>query len=104
VISSNTSDAGIAQQLRKMRENTMPTETELAAWPAELSPEEKENLRIKARKLLMERGVPAALTGVMGTAATAEAMGRLFDCLQVEEVARGLMFGLLLQAVRAIAH
>jgi hypothetical protein len=104
VIASNTSDAGVASHLRKLRENTLPTEEELKTWPAEISPEEKERLRIKARKLLVERGVPAALTGVMGQAATGEAMGKVFDCLQIEEVARGLIFGLLLQGVRAVTH
>jgi hypothetical protein len=104
VITANCSDSGIAAHLRKLRENSLPTEEELKAWPSELSPEEKERLRIKARKLLIERGVPAALTGVMGQAATSEAMGRIFDCLQVEEVARGLMFGLLLQAIRAVTQ
>ena len=104
IIASNTSDSGVAAHLRKLRENTLSTEEELKAWPAEPTMEEKERLRIKARKLLIERGVPAALTGVMGQAATGEAMGRIFDCLQVEEVARGLMFGLLLQGVRAVTH
>jgi hypothetical protein len=104
VIAANTTDAGIAAHLRKLRENALPTEEELKGWPAEMSSEEKEKLRIKARKLLVERGVPAALTGVMGQAATGEAMGRIFDCLQVEEVARGLMFGLLLQGLRAVTQ
>ena len=104
VIASNTSDAGIATHLRKLRENTLPTEEELKAWPPEMSLEENERLRIKARKLLVERGVPAALSGVMGQVATGEAMGRVFDCLQVEEVARGLIFGLLLQGVRAVTQ
>jgi hypothetical protein len=104
IIASNTSDSGVATHLRKLRENTLPTEEELKAWPPEPTMEEKERLRIKARKLLIERGVPAALTGVMGQAATGEAMGRIFDCLQVEEVARGLMFGLLLQGVRAVTQ
>jgi hypothetical protein len=104
VIAANTSDAGIAAQLRKLRENTLPTEEELKTWPPEMTMEEKERLRIKARKLLVERGVPAALTGVMGQAATGEAMGRIFDCLQVEEVARGLMFGMLLQGIGVIMH
>jgi hypothetical protein len=104
VITANCSDSGIAAHLRKLRENSLPTEEELKAWSPELSPEEKERLRIKARKLLIERGVPTALTGVMGQAATSEAMGRIFDCLQVDEVARGLMFGLLLQAVRAVTQ
>jgi hypothetical protein len=104
IIVSNTSDSGVATHLRKLRENTLPTEDELKAWPPEPTVEEKQRLRIKARKLLVERGVPAALTGVMGQAATGEAMGRIFDCLQVEEVARGLMFGLLLQGVRAVTQ
>lgn len=104
IIASNTSDTGIARHLRKMRANTMPTPEELKAWPAQMTAEEKESLRVKARKLVVERGVPATLAGVMGQAATGEAMGRVFDCLQIEKVARGLMFGLILQGIRAIAH
>jgi len=104
VISSNISDEGLAAHLRKLRENTMPTEEELKAWPKEPSPEEKEKLRLRARKLVMERGIPPALSGVMGQAATAEAVGRVFDCLQDETVARGLMFGLLLQCIRIITN
>ncbi|KAL2687266.1 hypothetical protein Neosp_004820 [[Neocosmospora] mangrovei] len=104
VIDANTSDAGLAHQLRKIRENMMPTEQELAAWPAELTADEKEKLRIKARRLLIQSGLPAALMGVMGQAATGEALGRVFDCLQIEEVARGLLFGLILQVVRIVTH
>jgi hypothetical protein len=104
VIEANASDEGIAYQLRKLRENTLPTEDERAAWSEEMSAEEKEKLRIKARKMLIERGVPAALTGVMGQNATTEALGRVFDCLQEEKVARGLMFGIMLQAVRIVTH
>lgn len=104
VLDANTSDAGIAVQLRKLRENTMPTDQERATWPEEMTADEKEKLAIKARKLLIQSGVPAALMGVMGQAATGEALGRVFDCLQIEEVARGLIFGLLLQAVRIVTH
>jgi hypothetical protein len=104
VIDASTSDSGIADQLRKVRENMMPTEQELAAWPAELTTDEKEQLRIKARRLLIQSGLPAALMGVMGQAATGEALGRVFDCLQIEEVARGLLFGLILQVVRVVTH
>lgn len=104
VIEANASDDGIASHLRKLRENTLPTEEERAAWPPEMTAEEKEKLRLKARKLLIESGVPAALTGVMGQNATGEALGRVFDCLQEEKVARGLMFGIMLQAVRIVTH
>jgi len=105
VLDANTSDSGLAAHLKKLRENALPTEEERASWPAaEMSAEEKDKLRIKARKLLIESGVPAALMGVMGQTATSDALGRLFDCLQIEEVARGLMFGILLQGVRVVTH
>jgi Sorting nexin C terminal len=104
VLDANTSDAGIAAHLKKIRENSMPTDEERAAWPPELTADEKDKLRIKARKLLIQSGVPEALKGVMGQSATTEAMGRVFDSLQIEEVARGLIFGLILQAARVVTH
>lgn len=104
VLDANTSDAGIATQLKKLRLNALWTEEELKLWPPEPSDKEKEELRVKARKLLVERGMPAALTGVMGAASTGEALGRVFDALQVERVARGLVFGLMLQAMRVLTQ
>ncbi len=104
IIDANTSDSGIAAHLTKVRENALPTEEELKAWPAPPSEEAKERMRVKARKLLVERGMPQALTSVMGAAASGEALGRVFDCLQVPEVARGLVFALVLQGVRAVTQ
>lgn len=104
VIDTSTSDASIAAHILKIRENSLPTEEELKAWPKEMTTEEKEQLRIKARALLVERGMPAALTSVMGAAASGEALGRVFDCLQVEGVGRGVVFGIFLQALRAIVQ
>lgn len=104
VLDDNTSDAGVAFHLRKLRANTLPTEEELKAWPKEMSSEEKEKLRQKARRLLVERGMPQALTSVMGQAASGEALGKIFDCLQVEKVARGVIFGLMLQGLRAVTQ
>ncbi|KAF2495121.1 hypothetical protein BU16DRAFT_581872 [Lophium mytilinum] len=104
VLDENTSDAGVAFHIRKMRANGLPTEAELKAWPKEMTAEEKERLRDKARRLLVERGMPQALTSVMGQAASGEALGRVFDCLQVETVARGVIFGLLLQGMRAVVQ
>lgn len=104
LIDANTSDAGIAAHLMKLRENTLPTVEELQQWPKAPTLEEKEKMRVKARRLLVEKGMPLALTSVMGVAASGEALGRMFDCLQVEEVARGLMFSLILQALRAVTQ
>ncbi|MCJ1352710.1 MAG: hypothetical protein MMC33_002694 [Icmadophila ericetorum] len=104
MIDANTSDEGLATHILKLRENSLPTEAELAAWPPPLNEEEQEKLRIKARKLLIEKGMPQALTGVMGANASREALGRVFDSLQIDKVARGLMFAMMLQGVKAITH
>ena len=104
VLESNTSDAGLAGHLTKLRENSLPTEEELAKWPAPLSSEEQEKLRVKARMLLIAKGIPNALTSVMGASASGEALGRVFDSLQVEEISRGLIFAMLLQGIRAMTH
>jgi len=104
VIETSTADSSIAAHILKVRENSLPTEEELKAWPKEMSADEKEALRVKARGLLVERGMPAALTSVMGQAASGEALGRVFDCLQVEGVGRGVVFGVMLQALRAIVQ
>ncbi|KAE9980831.1 hypothetical protein BLS_008160 [Venturia inaequalis] len=104
VLDDNTSDTGIAMHIRKLRENALPTVEELKTWPTEMTKDEKEELRRKARKLLVERGMPQALTSVMGQAASGEALGKVFDCLQVQKVARGLVFGLMLQGMRAVTQ
>ena len=101
VLDANFSDKGFAAHINKLRENSVPTEEEMASWPKPLGAEEKEKLRVKARRLLVERGMPATLTGVMGQAASGEALGKVFDCLQIEEVSKGLVFALLLQGIRA---
>ena len=104
LIDSCTTDAGIAGMIQKTRENALPMEEELKMWPAPPTEEEMEARRRKARKLLVEKGMPAALTSVMGSAASGECLGKVFDCLQVPEVARGLVFALTLQGVRAVVQ
>lgn len=104
IIDANVSDTGIAYHLQKLRENSLPTTEEYATWPAPSSTAAKEKLRSKARRLLVEQGLPPALRGIMGAAASGEALGRLFDSLQEEDVARGLIFAVLVQGIRALAH
>jgi hypothetical protein len=101
IIDSAISDEALATYITKLRENSLPTEEELKLWPPPLNDKEKEELSVKARKLLIARGMPQALMSVMGTFATGEALGRIFDSLQNEQVARGFIFALLLQALRA---
>jgi hypothetical protein len=102
MIDANTSPEAVAMLISKLRENALPTEDEIHAYPPPLRDTEKEKLRVEARKLLVQRGVPRALMSVMGAAATREALGKVFDCLQVEVIARGFMFALLLQGIRAV--
>ncbi|KAL6703639.1 hypothetical protein ACN47E_009499 [Coniothyrium glycines] len=104
VLDSNTSDAGLAYHMRKIRANALPTEDELKAWPPPMSDADTEKLRLRARKLLVDKGMPTALTSVMGQAASGEALGKVFDVLQDGRVARGLMFGLVLQGLRAVTQ
>ncbi|KAL1998435.1 hypothetical protein VTN02DRAFT_6190 [Thermoascus thermophilus] len=101
MIDAHTSDETIAAHLRKLRENSLPTEEELKSLPPPPTDAEKEKLRVTARKLLVQRGMPQALRSVMGAAASGEALGKVFDCLQVDIVARGFIFALLLQALKA---
>ena len=97
----------MAAHLKKLRENALPTAEEMEIWKRdypEKTEEEKEMLKHKARALLVNKGMPQALTSVMGQAASGEALGKVFDCLQIEEVSRGLIFGLMLQALKVVTH
>ena len=102
IINANTSDETIGAYLTKLRENALPTETEMKSWPPPPTEDEKERLRENARKLLVQRGLPQALTSVMGAVASREALEKIFDCLQVETIARGFVFTILLQVLRAV--
>ncbi|KAJ5621192.1 hypothetical protein N7528_005975 [Penicillium herquei] len=103
MIESHTSDEALCEYLKKLRENALPTEAELKAWPPSPTDEEKEQLRVKARRLFVQRGIPQALTSVMGAAASREALEKIFDSLQVESVAQGFVFSVLLQGLRVLA-
>jgi len=102
MIESHTSDDALGEYLKKLRENALPTEEELKAWPPPPSEQEKAQLRDKARRLFVQRGIPQALTSVMGAAASREALEKIFDSLQVETVARGFVFSVLLQGLRVL--
>ncbi|KAJ5150983.1 uncharacterized protein N7482_010235 [Penicillium canariense] len=102
MIENHTSDEALGEYLKKLRENALPTETELKAWPAAPSEQEKAHLRDTARRLFVQRGIPQALTSVMGAAASREALEKIFDSLQVETVARGFVFSVMLQGLRVL--
>jgi hypothetical protein len=103
MIEGHTSDEALGNYIAKLRENALPTETELKAWPTPPSEQEKARLRDTARRLFVQRGIPQALTSVMGAAASREALEKIFDSLQVESVARGFVFSVLLQGLRVLS-
>lgn len=100
IIRNNSSDEALAAHIESLRQSALPTPQELANKPPAKTEEELEELRVRARKIFVTRGMPKALMGVMGTSATEEALGRIFDCLQIQEVARGFIFSVLLQCLK----
>ncbi|KAL4986856.1 PXA domain-containing protein [Aspergillus falconensis] len=102
MIDRHTTDEAVGIYLTKLRENALPTPEELNSWPGAMSDAEKERQREAARRILLQKGLPKAITGVMGAGASGEALGKVFDSLQIDIVARGFVFSILLQALRAI--
>ncbi|OGM39548.1 PX domain protein [Aspergillus bombycis] len=84
MIESNISDEALGLYITKLRENVLPTEAELKSWPSAPDDAEKERLRETARKAFVQKGLPQALTSVMGAAASREALEKIntgFLCL-----------------------
>ncbi|RPA99434.1 hypothetical protein L873DRAFT_1767608 [Choiromyces venosus 120613-1] len=111
VIEANTKDKAVAGYIRKLRESAFASKEEVQAWQlekekqaAEEGEDAAEEKREKARRLVKERGLPEALRGVMGGAASAECCGVMFDALQEEGVARGVVCGLVCEAVRGVCQ
>ncbi|EFQ98896.1 PX domain-containing protein [Nannizzia gypsea CBS 118893] len=104
IIDGNTTDEALAGYITKLHKSSLPTEEDIKAYPPPLSLEQKEQLRIKARALLISRGMPPALMGIMGANATGEALGKIFDCLQIPSVGRAFVFAILLQAIRVMTQ
>lgn len=134
IFEQNTTDEAISQHILRLREVLFPTMEELQAFEEvakenrkakaragrrgldingigagkkgdyEQEEEEREERREKARRLLLEKGMPGVLEGVMGQTACRECLGKVFDCLQEKDIARGVMCGLLLGAVRGVCQ
>ncbi|KAE8144357.1 PXA domain-containing protein [Aspergillus avenaceus] len=102
MIESNTSDEAIGFYINKLRENTLPTEAELRSWLPPPDDAEKDRLQRAARKAFVQKGLPQALTSVMGAVASREALEKIFDSLQVPIVAKGFVFSVMLQALKAV--
>lgn len=99
MIDAHTSDEALAGYLTNLRKNVFPTSDCDYTPPGEA---EKQRLRETARRLFVQKGMPQAVMSVMGAAASREALEKVFDCLQVDSIARGFVFSLLLQALKVV--
>ncbi|EWC46814.1 hypothetical protein DRE_04059 [Drechslerella stenobrocha 248] len=104
VLEANTSPEAIADYMRQIRKNSLPSEAERKEWETthkSRTDEEKEELRRKARVVLSE-SLPQGLTALLGVNQTKEALSQLFDALQERDVARGLWTSLLGKSVQVL--
>ena len=102
-------DFDVWECLRQLRKNALPTADELKQWEEEgtlrpLGDADKESLRLKARKLVGEKGLPEGLRGLMGGQASREAACCLFDSLQDKEVARAIVTAMLTGILRGVCR
>ena len=99
MIDAHTSDEALGGYLMNLHDTVFPPPDYEYSLPSET---EKERLRETARRLFVQKGMPQAVMSVMGAAASRETMEKVFDCLQVESVARGFVFSVFLQALKVV--
>ncbi|KAF3907688.1 hypothetical protein AA313_de0207350 [Arthrobotrys entomopaga] len=104
VLQANTKPEVIADYIRQIRKNSLPTPAEAEEWEKTKKPrteEEKEELRRKAKVLLSE-SLPQGLAALLGVNQTKEALYQLFDALQERDIARGLWTAILRGTIEAV--
>jgi Sorting nexin C terminal/PXA domain/PX domain len=89
-----TSDDWIAGQVKTMTEAVWPS----VPWP----PIDDERYKIEAKALFLNKMVPETTKGLMGGAATSQALEIVFEALQEEKVAKGLLVALMCDVIRAL--
>ncbi|KAF3936944.1 hypothetical protein ABW19_dt0207726 [Dactylella cylindrospora] len=106
VLDANTSQEAIADYVRQLRKNALPTAAELEEWEKTRkirTPKEKDELRHKARELLSE-SLPQGLTALLGVSQTKEAIYQLFDALQERDIARGFWTAILAETMQVVCQ
>lgn len=89
-----TSDEWLASQVRTMTEALWPT----VPWP----PIDDEAYKRQAKELFLTKMVPETMRGLMGGAATTQALEIVFEALQDQRVAKGIMIALMCDIIRAL--
>ena len=89
-----TSDDWLASQVKAITESVWPT----APWP----PMDEEAYRIRAKELFMTKMLPETMRGLMGGTATTQALEIVFEALQDQRVAKGILVALMCDVIRAL--
>ena len=89
-----TSDEWLASQVKAVTESMWPT----TPWPAI----DDEAYRIQAKALFMTKMLPETMRGLMGGAATTQALEIVFEALQDQRVAKGIFVALMCDVIRAL--
>jgi len=88
------SDDWLASQVNAVTESMWPT----APW----APMDDEAYRIRAKELFTTKMLPETMRGLMGGAATTQALEIVFDALQDQRVAKGILVALMCDVIRAL--
>jgi hypothetical protein len=89
-----TSDDWLASQVKAVTESVWPT----APWP----PMDEETYRIRAKELFTTKMLPETMRGLMGGTATTQALEIVFEALQDQRVAKGILVALMCDVIRAL--
>ena len=89
-----TSDDWLANQVKAVTGSMWPT----APWP----PTDEEANRIHAKELFMTKMLPETMRGLMGGVATTQALEIVFEALQDQRVAKGILVALMCDVIRAL--
>jgi hypothetical protein len=89
-----TSDEWLAGQVKAVTESMWPP----TPWP----PMDDEAYRLQAKELFMNKLLPDTMRGLMGGAATSQALEVVFEALQDQRVAKGILVALMSDVLRAL--
>ena len=89
-----TSDDWIAGQVKAMTESIWPANP----WP----PIDDAAYKVQAKELFMTKMLPETMRGLMGGAATSQALEIVFEALQDQRVAKGILVALMCDIIRTL--
>lgn len=89
-----SSDDWIASQVKAVTDSMWPP----TPWP----PMDDEAYKLQAKELFINKMLPETMRGLMGGAATTQALEIVFEALQDQRVAKGILVALMCDVIRAL--